>query len=145
MKVLGFNFIKMHVERQQALAQRLSKNLNIDFTEITKENVDFVKAAAIYNIGFKYSVEYLDASAKKETKMGEVLLEGVLTISLEKEEDKDFSKTYKKKEMNNSLKEALFNFLLKKCTPRAVDIEDQINLPVHLPIPQVNFNWESKK
>ena len=66
-------------------------------------------------------------------------MEGVLTVDLDKTEDKDFSKTYKKKEMNNQLKELIFNFLLRKCSPRAVELEDQLNLPLHITIPQVKI------
>ena len=140
MKVLGFAFTKMNANRQNKFDIRCNKSINIDFSEIVKEGaIDLVKSDAIYTISFGYTVAYLEPGTKKENKQAEIVLEGILTISLDKNEDKDFSKTYKKKEMNNKLKEVLFNFLLRKCTPRAIDLEDQLNLPSHIAIPQVRL------
>ena len=140
MKILGFAFTKMHADRKEKFDFRSSKNISIDFLDITKENIEVMKSNFIYNIHFKYSVSYLEPESKKEKTQAEVILEGLVTIDLDKNEDKEFSKTYKKKEMSNQIKETVFNFLLRKCTPKALDLEDQLNLPSHIVIPQVKIN-----
>ena len=139
MKILGFAFTKIHADKKTKFDMRSNKSINIDFLNITKENIDIVKSDAVYNINFGYNISYLEPNSKKDNKQAEIILEGVLTVDLDKTEDKDFSKTYKKKEMNNQLKELIFNFLLRKCSPRAVELEDQLNLPLHITIPQVKI------
>jgi hypothetical protein len=145
MNILGFTFTKLHAERKPEFKARTNKETNIEFLDVKNDESSLIKADAVYSILFKYTVNYLDAEAKKPSSHAEIAIEGRVIISLDKLEDKEFTKSWKKKEMGPRFKEILFNFLLKKCTPRALDLEDHINIPSHIPVPQIRIEPPKEK
>ena len=135
MQVIGFNLSKVLAERSSDFT-RSAINTNIDFSNVEKEKVDLLKDAEAVKISFKFSVIYEDRE-KKEKKNGEVSCEGVIVLSTSKEEAKDFHKSWKKKEVPKDTMIPLYNVILKKCSLKALQLEDDLNLPPHIPFPQV--------
>jgi hypothetical protein len=52
-------------------------------------------------------------------------------------------KLWKKKEMPNAMRLPIFNFILRKCTAKALTLQDELGLPTHIPLPR--FDLEEKK
>jgi len=142
MKVIGFNLTKILVEKPAELKANFSVNNHIEFIEIDKEQLDIVKDAEPVKIKFRYTVSYDSSDAKdkkKETKSdsGNLIFEGIILLALDKELAKEILKSWKKKEINSEFKLPLFNLILRKCTPKALDLEDQLGLPLHVPLPKI--------
>ena len=135
MQVIGFNLSKVLAERSPDFT-RSAINTNIEFSNVEKEKVDLLKDAEAVKISFKFSVIYEDRE-KKEKKNGEVSCEGVIVLSTSKEEAKDFHKSWKKKEVPKDTMIPLYNVILKKCSLKALQLEDDLNLPPHIPFPQI--------
>ena len=135
MQVIGFNLSKVLAERSPDFT-RSAINTNIEFSNVEKEKVDLLKDAEAVKISFKFSVIY-ENKEKKEKKNGEVSCEGVIVLSTSKEEAKDFHKSWKKKEVPKDTMIPLYNVILKKCSLKALQLEDDLNLPPHIPFPQI--------
>ena len=135
MQVIGFNFTKISAERVLAQKPVGGINTNIEFSEIAKEEVTLLKEQDALRIGFKFSITYNEAEAKKELKAGEVVFEGNIILAASKDESKDILKGWKKKDISNAFKVPIFNMILRKCSTKALELEDEVGLPYHIPIP----------
>ena len=138
MKLIGFNFTKISAQKSEKFNQEYSTNTNIDIANITEQTMDFLKEPAV-KISFKFTVFYTP-KGKETPKMGELVLEGDILFSAQAEEAKDIQKSWKKKDEKSipiGFKVPLFNLILKKCTPKSLELEDSLGLPPHLPMPSL--------
>ena len=137
MQVIGFNFTKISAEKAQT-SKNLKINSNIEFINLEKEKIDLLKDSEAVKVYFKHSLTYETDEEKKETpKAGELLFEGTMLLSVTKQEAKDIFKNWKKKQIHPSLRMPLFNLILKRCAPKAMQLQEEIGLPSHIPIPRL--------
>lgn len=141
MNVIGFNFTKVFAEKSPEFKPTSSMNMNIEFVSVKKEEIEMFKDIEAINIAFRFFVAYTNTKEKKpqkeQPKEGEVTLEGNILLSATKEEVKDILKSWKKKELPPSFNVPLFNLILKKCSTKALQLEEELNLPSHIPLPQL--------
>ena len=137
MQVIGFSFKKISAEKFQPFKKANVGN-NIDFVNIEKEHIDVLKEAEAAKISFTYSLIYEDPE-KKENKLAELTFQGTIVLSITKEESKEISKAWKKKQLPPPVRIALFNVILRKCTPKAIYLQDEIALPPHIPMPRLTL------
>jgi hypothetical protein len=140
MNILGFNLTKISANRNSKILQNPMMNTNIEFTDVVKEEIEMLKENDAVKISFKFSVDYADAKDKEKKNPeieGKIEFEGIIILSAEKEEAKEIFKLWKKKQIPEGIRIPLFNVILRKCSPKALDMEDQIGLPLHLPFPQI--------
>lgn len=138
MRIIGFNLTKILAEKAQSSSPTQKINTNIEFINLDKEKIDILKDNDVLKISFKFSIFYTESEDKKESKQGEIAFEGNVLLSTNKEESKEALKSWKKKELPSGFKIAMFNVILKKCTTKALFLEEEINLPSHIPFPQVS-------
>tara|TARA_Y100000034_G_scaffold73888_1_gene88831 strand:+ start:105 stop:560 length:456 start_codon:yes stop_codon:yes gene_type:complete len=143
MQVIGFNLSKISAEKKSNIKD-FSMNTNIEFTDIEKEKIEALKESEAVKINFKFSINYEENSKddKKDSKtekpsLGEVEFEGLLVMSVNKEESKNIQKSWKKKQLPPALQLPLYNFILRKCSARALSLEEELTLPPHIPFPQL--------
>ncbi len=137
MKVLGFNYDKISIEKLSTSFENLKINTGIDISEINSIKSGFLKAKGeIISIKFKYLIEYSPEIAKIEFK-GNLLLEVDFKIS------REILKQWKNKEIPEDFKMTLFNVILRKSNIKALQLEDEMNLPYHVPFP--TLKKENKK
>jgi len=141
MQVIGFNFTKIEASRNPILSQGLNINTNIEFTNVEKEKVELLKDKDPVKAHFKFSIVYLKKEEKKdkekEQEEAKIIFEGFMILATTAEESKEFIKTWKKKELSPSIRLPLFNLILKRCSVKALQLEDELGLPNHMPIPQI--------
>ena len=146
MKVLSFTIKKILAERIfKDFSSGYTINTDVEFTNLVKDKVEMLKADDVFNLAFKFTVGYGDGAEKdrkidkkEASKGGEVIFEGNILLAAEKEEAKDMIKGWKKKEIPANIRFPLFNMILKKCSSRALALEEEINLPSHVPMPQLH-------
>lgn len=146
MRIIGFNFSKIAAERFSD-TRPTSISADIKFLNLEKEEFELLKEEDALKASFSFIVNYQSESKnenkeKKEKEangqnVGLISFEGHITLSTTKDESKEIMKQWKKKEIAESFRLPLFNFVLKKCTVKALDLEDQLGLPSHLPFPQL--------
>lgn len=138
MRVIGFNFTKVSAERQPSFKSKSAINTDIEFKDIDKEELDLLKDKEPVKVSFLFKITYTNQENKKDKNPdAELSFEGSIILSTDKEESKEILKSWKKKEMPNSFKIPMFNLILKKCTPKALQLQDELNLPSHIPMPQL--------
>ena len=135
MQVIGFNFSKILAEREQEIKQT-SINTNIEFLDVTKEEVGLLKEGEAVKISFKYSVTYSETE-KSEKKDGEITFEGNIVLAVTKEESKKLIDSWKNKTISTSTQIPLVNLILKKCSPKSAMLADELGIPSPLPLPKI--------
>ena len=139
MKLLGFNFESLSVEKIKNRVENLKINTNIDISEIKELKNEVLKTKEVLmQVTFLYSVKY-------EPEFAEVNLKGNILLSIEEKLGKEVFKEWKKKKMPGSFQVALFNIILKKATIKALELEDEVNLPLHIPLPSLKQGQPENK
>jgi len=130
MQIIGFNLTKISAEKKESLGGTLQINQSIDIKEVIKEKVPISEDDAL-KMKFNFTINYSGDFAKVE-------FEGNLILLPNKEELKNFLKEWKDKKVPNEVRIPLFNFIMNKCNIKALALEDELNLPFHIPLPNVN-------
>ncbi|MAH07216.1 hypothetical protein CMI38_03130 [Candidatus Pacearchaeota archaeon] len=136
MRIIGFNLTKILAERSENLKQNLQVNQNIDIKDVIKEDIPITKEEII-KIKFNLSVSYSDKSAKLE-------FNGNVLILPENNELKELLDSWKNKKLPEDARVPLFNFIMNKCNIKALYLEDELGLPLHVPLPKISFKQPEK-
>jgi hypothetical protein len=134
MRIIGFTFTKISIEKKEAKFEKVKINQNIDIKEIIREknpvsNTDTLK------VKFNFNIIYSEDYAKLE-------FEGNVILLPEKKEMDEFLKSWKNKKIPDNSRIPLFNFIMHKCNVKALSLEDEFGLPVHIPFPKLTLNKE---
>lgn len=131
MNFLGFNLTKISAEKMSESNLNVKIESKLDVENISKvkieslsQNKDFIK------VNFLFEISYNPDFAK-------ISLNGNLLFSLEENLFKKVLKDWKKKKIPEEFKTFLFNIILKKATIKAIELEDFLNLPSHIPLPSL--------
>ena len=130
MAIVGFNLLKMSVERKEAIDGEIKVNSNADISDIKKEKVELVKGKETLRISFEFSIVYEPDFAKIE-------FEGFVLLVEDKNKADSLIKDWKKKKIDTAIKEQVFNLILRKCNIKAFSLEEDLNLPTHFPLPRL--------
>ncbi len=139
MKLLGFNFTKINVEKEKDSFTDLKISNSIDVSSIEEVKQEILKSKEdVLAIKFKYSVLYNPKIAKVE-------LEGNILLSVEPSMTKEVLKKWKDKETPEEFRMPLFNIILRKAGVKALELEDGMNLPLHMQMPLLRKQENSDK
>lgn len=127
MKIIGFNFKKISIERKKDIQGKLEVKSNLDIKEIEKEKIDI--AGDVLRLDFSYGIKY-------EPEFAEILFEGHILII--PEDIKQVLKDWKKKKIEDKSRIPLFNFIMSKCNVKALQLEEEFALPFHIPLPKLS-------
>lgn len=131
MRVVGFNFTKISIENLKQVTKGFKINTEIDVPEIKSANLKvspFKTKDELIEAKFIYSVNY-------EPDFAKVRLEGNILFSIDPKVAKAILKQWKSKKMPEDFRLLLFNVIMRKSTLKALYLEDELNLPLHTPMP----------
>lgn len=138
MKLVGFNFKKISAEKLGERPKELKINTNIDISEIKNVKSDILKTKEeILAVGFSYTIDYSPSFAALN-------FEGNLLVALEPKISRDLLKQWKKKKIPEELRIPIFNIILMKSNIRALELEEEMNLPLHIPLPTLRPEQEKQ-
>ena len=130
MQIIGFSLNKISIERKEKQEGELEIKQNINIDDISTDKIN-ISDKEIIQTSFTFSVNYSPDFARVE-------LKGQIVLLPEKEELKDILKDWKKKQLTDKFRTPLFNFIMSKCNIKALDLEDELNLPLHVPMPRIS-------
>ena len=131
MKIVGFNFTGINAEKTDKLVENLNIKTNIDISDIHDVKSDFLNPKeSLIGVRFSYKVDYDPEFAK-------IYFTGTVLFSMDSKDSSEILKQWKDKKMPDKFKLALFNVILKKSNLRALQIEEELNLPLHIPMPSL--------
>ncbi|MBU0894591.1 MAG: hypothetical protein KKF48_03065 [Nanoarchaeota archaeon] len=129
MKLLGFNFTKISIEKKDTRVDKLKINTKIDLKEIKEvEQGLFKTKEKLIAINFNYSIEY-------EPEFAKIYFEGGFVISLESKDAKELLKQWEEKKTPDDIRIKIFNIILRKTNVKALQLEEEIGLPFHVSMP----------
>jgi len=137
MQIIGFNFNKISGIKEEELPQGISTNMNVEFLDILKADQSFINNKETLSVKFRYNLDYNKEEKKKPKTHANITLGGTVILGAEKEESKELIQEWKKKKVADQFKIFIFNFILRKCSIKAILLQDELNLPSHIPIPQI--------
>jgi len=131
MRVIGFNFNKISIEKFSNQVENLKINTNIDISDVSEAKSNLFKTKEEFiNIKFTYNIKY-------EPKFAEIKFSGNVVFAIEQKIAKDILKQWKNKKIPEDFKIILFNTILRKSNIKALQLEDEMNLPPHIPLPNL--------
>ncbi len=130
MKIIGFSLSKISADKKEKFQEKIQINQDIDIKDVIKEKIP-ISEDEILRINFVFTIKYSGDFAKLE-------FGGNILVLPEKDELKEFIKAWKDKQVPQEFRAFLFNFIMNKCNIKALSLEDELNLPLHLPLPRIN-------
>lgn len=132
MKLIGFNFTKINVERFGGSGKEIKVNTAMDISDIEKADVDFLKDKEdVLVVKFKYGLDF-------EPKFAKIEFEGSIILSLDSKQAKEALKEWKDKKVSDNIKLFVFSIILRKSNVKALQLEDEMGLPFHIPMPKIS-------
>jgi len=130
MRLVGFNFSKISIEKiTDDRPKDLKMGTNINVSEIKTLKSDFFKAKDdILASKFTYTINYEPGYAKVE-------FEGTIILAVESKVAKTVLKQWKEKKMPAEFNMVIFNIIMMKANIKALQLEEELNIPYHVPLP----------
>lgn len=128
MQIIGFTIKKISAERKNPIKGKIEVNSDISIKDIQKESINISSKPAL-KFDFVFIVDYKPQIASIEVAGSVVVLD-------ENNETKKILSEWKKKKFNHPIKVPLFNFIMNKCNLKSLLLEEELMLPLHLPLPK---------
>lgn len=137
MRIMGFNFSKISIEKFSDKLEKLKIKTNIDISDIKPLENSLIKTNdSLLAVKFIYVVDYEPNFAKIE-------LSGTILFEIDSKIAKEILNNWKDKNIPEDFKLTLFNLILRKSNVKALQLEDDLNLPLHISLP--SLKKEDKK
>jgi len=128
MKIIGFSMHNLSAERKSPAKGKLSIKNSLNIEDIKTEETPLSKNPAL-KFDFAYNILYEPGFAK-------IGLKGSVIALDDKDEAGEILKDWKNKKFDSPLKIPLFNFIMNKCSLKALELEDELGIPLHIPFPK---------
>ncbi|MEJ2267750.1 MAG: hypothetical protein P8X70_01600 [Nanoarchaeota archaeon] len=129
---VGINFNKIKAEKTKNKLENLKIDSQIKILDIKKTKTDFFKIKEdLIEIDFSFLINYSPDIANIE-------LSGKIVLAVSAKVVKDIMKKWENKKISETpddFRLPLFNLILKKSTLRALQLEEELNLPIHISLP----------
>ncbi|MDA1197255.1 MAG: hypothetical protein O2779_04810 [Nanoarchaeota archaeon] len=140
MTVIGFNFTKIEVVKNEGVTGKINIKNNVSVKDVVEQPLDLGggKQKAI-----KFMFEFV---SNYETGLGHISLTGDIVYIGDDKETKEIIAEWKKaKKVTKEVMEKILNTILNKCNIEALILSQKVNLPSPIPLPQVSRNQGEKK
>ncbi|MEX2016899.1 MAG: hypothetical protein WD876_00295 [Candidatus Pacearchaeota archaeon] len=140
MKIIGFNYTKISVEKKKEISRDLKISNKVDILNVAEVKQEVLKSKEeMLAVKFLYSLDYSPGIAS-------VNLEGTILLAVDQNIAKEALKTWKdNKETPDSFKIFIFNVIFRKAGLKALELEDQMNLPLHMQMPAIKKSEDKSK
>jgi hypothetical protein len=128
-KILGFNFTKLEARKKTDFEGKLEIGTNINISSVEKHKLDLVKDDVL-KIGFDFIISYKD--------LGQVAVAGIMYLLVDSKTLKDAVKQWEDKKLPEDLRLTILNLILQKSSLKALELEEDLGLPLHMPMPRVS-------
>jgi len=139
MKILGFNLNKINAEKLKETREGIKINTSIDILDIKEAKSELLNTPEkILGVNFNVFIIY-------EPEIAKITFSGGLLLTLEKKPFDEVIKKWKEKQLPEDFRMDLFNFILTKSNIKALQLEEELNLPYHIPLQVLKNPAKEKK
>jgi len=137
MKTIGFNFTKINLEKMSDNLKNLKITTDVNILDVKELKSDFIKSSErLIGVRFEYTINY-------EKDIAFLKFCGNLIASVEAKQANEILNQWKDKKIPGEFRLNVFNVILRKSSLKALQLEEDINLPPHVPLP--SFKQTEKK
>lgn len=129
-KLGAFKFLKVFAERAEDFKGELKIIPNINIKSIDKHKSEPSKQESL-KVDFKFEVDYND--------LGKISLEGNMYLLVDAKTMKEAISGWKDKKLDEEIQTIILNLIMHKSSLRALELEDELNLPLHVQIPRLQI------
>lgn len=139
MPIVGFNFERINVEKKSPIKGKVQIKSNVSITDVNEEKLPTGKTKME---GLKFNFDF---TINYEPNLGNINLKGHVYFLDDPKIIKDIFKQYKKdKQIPPEVTMQIINTILLKSTVKALNLAQEVNLPPHLPLPQITNKADPK-
>lgn len=129
MKILGLNFTKLNAEKFSVETKGVKIGTHIDLSEIREVKTDiFSSREKVLGIKFSYEIDY-------EPNFAKIKLAGNILVSVDEAQVNKILEGWKTKNLPEDFRLGIFNLILKKSSLKALQLEEELNIPLHIAMP----------
>jgi len=121
-RLVGFNFIKISAERNPTYDGKIETKSNVSIDKL--EKVKNSTKQDTLKVDFSVDIDYGD--------LGKVDLQGNLFLIADAKVIKETVSAWESKKEPTNLQLGIVNIILQKTSIKAIQIEEEIGLPIHL-------------
>ncbi|MFW5846617.1 MAG: hypothetical protein ACOCUU_00515 [Nanoarchaeota archaeon] len=139
MRLAGFHFTKIAIEKKSNELEKAQIDTNIKILNIEDLKSEAVKKnEQLLDVSFDYTINYKEDIAKVEFK-------GNLLVIVDSKKGKEILEQWKSKKLPEDVQMSLINVIIKKSNVKALNLEEEVKLPYHLPLPGVKKEQQKPK
>lgn len=127
MKLIGAKFLEIEAKRDPEFSGKieLKTNIQINSIEVVKESKETIKLLYTFEINYG--------------KLGLIKMKGNLFLLSNAKTIKTIQKQKENKQYNTPEYIQLTNFIIKKASIKAFELEEELNLPIHIKLPTLSI------
>lgn len=129
--LLGFNYTKISAQRYPDFKGKLEINPNINIASIEKHDLNLIKQDAL-KIVFSFNIQYKD--------LADINLDGEIILKTDSKTLKETLNGWKNKSLDPEIQSMILNLIMQKASIRAIELEEEMNLPIHIKIPRLEVS-----
>ncbi|MBU2561623.1 MAG: hypothetical protein KKD17_04950 [Nanoarchaeota archaeon] len=134
MAIVGFEFTKINVQRQEVAKGKINISNNVGITDIKKSDLQLGKSK---QNGIRFFFEY---KSSYEPSFAKIELGGVIIYLTDEKNAKEITDAWEKeKKIKKDVAEKIINAILTKCNIQSIILSNTVNLPPPVPMPHVNI------
>ncbi len=134
--IINFRLNKIAIEKKSIPKGPIEAKNNLKVIGIEEESISSLTKEKALNIQFIFKVMY-------EPKVAEVEMQGSVTFMNDAKAIKEMLDNWQKnKKIKQEIAVPIFNHILSKCNVKALGLEEDVELPFHVPIPRVKTKAE---
>ena len=131
--IINFNLKKIQVDRKKDILPNTNveaKN-NLKIEDVQEKQLKPLTNDKALTFSFKFNVDYMPEVASVE------MLGNITYMADEKLVKTVLAEWKKNKKINPKVSVGILNYILAKCNVRALHLEQEVNLPPHVPFPRI--------
>lgn len=128
-KLVGFRYSKLNVERNEESNGELKITPNINIESIEKFNSE--SKQDILQVNFQFGIDY--------SSLGKIELKGKMFLASNSKIIKEALDGWKNKKLDNQINLIILNTIMQKASLKALELEEEMNLPPHIQLPKLQL------
>ncbi len=131
MRFAGLNFSKINIEKKENMTKDIKVDTKINVSDIKKTDVKDIQIKEDFIVAkFSYNIDYKPDFAK-------IIFEGDVLFTMNSKESKKILDEWKKNKIEKDFQFLLFNIIIRKSNLKALQLEEDLNIPLHIPFPSI--------
>jgi len=134
MAIVGFNYEKLNVEKNQKVIKKggeFKVKYNVAIKEMEEFDLKMQDKQKALKFNFDFSIVY-------DPKIGSMVLGGNLIYTDSDDKIKEVRKHWEKnKDVPNDIKSTLINTIFRRSAVKALVLAQDVGLPSHIPLPRL--------